>query len=217
MKKIEKYILVCFISIFILSALGIHPVYANNTGSFTTSKASKTSIKLNKTKITIYKGKTATLKAKVTGSSSKVKWKSSNSSIAAVNSKGKITAKKAGNCKITATVNGRKTTCIITVKNDLSLFKKEFPKASWWSKSWKYSFHVSGNKIVIGNTYGKIVKKYKINYVQKTSYGYFINIAGYNNYRWYRSNPHTLECYLSANGTRGRNNGETGIFHAFGC
>ena len=114
-----------------LSALGIHPVYANNTGSFTTSKASKTSIKLNKTKLTIYKGKTATLKAKVTGSSSKVKWKSSNSSIAAVNSKGKITAKKAGTCKITATANGKSATCTVTIKKTVSannVYKKLIQK-----------------------------------------------------------------------------------------
>ncbi|WP_368191681.1 Ig domain-containing protein [Blautia sp. 1033sp1_1033st1_G9_1033SCRN_220408] len=89
----------------------------SNTVSFTTSKAPKASIKLNKAKFTIYKGKTATLKATVTGASTKVKWKSSNSSIAVVNSKGKITAKKAGTCKITATANGKKATCTVTVKN----------------------------------------------------------------------------------------------------
>lgn len=89
----------------------------SNTVSFTTSKAPKASIKLNKSKLTIYKGKKATLKATVTGASTKVKWKSSNSSVAAVNSKGKITAKKAGTCKITATANGKKATCSVTVKN----------------------------------------------------------------------------------------------------
>lgn len=89
----------------------------SNTVSFTTSKAPKASIKLNKSKLTIYKGKTATLKATVTGVSAKVKWKSSNSSIASVNSNGKITGKKAGTCKITATANGKRATCTVTVKN----------------------------------------------------------------------------------------------------
>ena len=95
----------------------------SNTVSFTTSKAPKASIKLNKAKLTIYKGKTATLKATVTGDSTKTKWKSSNSSIAAVNSKGKITAKKAGTCKITATANGKKAICTVTVKNNSKKYR----------------------------------------------------------------------------------------------
>ena len=95
----------------------------SNTVSFTTSKAPKASIKLNKAKLTIYKGKTATLKATVTGASTKTKWKSSNSSIATVNSKGKITAKKAGTCKITATANGKKAICTVTVKNNSKKYR----------------------------------------------------------------------------------------------
>lgn len=95
----------------------------SNTVSFTTSKAPKASIKLNKSKLTIYRGKTATLKATVTGASTKVKWKSSNLSIAVVNSKGKITAKKAGTCKITATANGKKAICTVTVKNNSKKYR----------------------------------------------------------------------------------------------
>ena len=103
----------------------------SNTVSFTTSKAPKASIKLNKAKLTIYRGKTATLKATVTGASTKVKWKSSNSSIATVNSKGKIIAKKAGTCKVTATANGKSATCTITVKKRVtanSAYKKLIQK-----------------------------------------------------------------------------------------
>lgn len=117
----------------------------SNTVSFTTSKAPKASIKLNKSKLTIYKGKKATLKATVTGASTKVKWKSSNSSIAAVNSKGKITAKKAGTCKITATANGKKATCTVTVKSPASAnnaYKKIIQK--YESKYGKAKLYTSG-------------------------------------------------------------------------
>ena len=45
-----------------------------------------------------------------------MKWKSSNSKIASVNSAGKVTGRKAGRAKITATVNKKKYTCTVTVK-----------------------------------------------------------------------------------------------------
>ncbi len=45
----------------------------------------------------------------------KVTWKSSNKSVAAVKN-GKVTAKKKGTAKITATVRGKKLTCKVTVK-----------------------------------------------------------------------------------------------------
>ena len=47
---------------------------------------------------------------------SKVTWKSSKPSVATINSKGKITAKKAGKTKITAIVNGEKYSFTLTVK-----------------------------------------------------------------------------------------------------
>lgn len=69
--------------------------------------------KLNKTNLSITKGKTTTLK--VTGTNRKVTWKSSNSKVVSVNSKGKLTAKKAGTAKITAAIGVSKITCNVTV------------------------------------------------------------------------------------------------------
>lgn len=159
----------------------------SNTVSFTTSKAPKASIKLNKAKLTIYKGKTATLKATVTGASTKTKWKSSNSSIATVNSKGKITAKKAGTCKITATANGKTATCIVTVKKRISAnsaykkliqkYESKYGKAKLYSSKsmhyWKgvcfaklLDFNNDGTKELIlayQNGFGKVDKiKYHV-------------------------------------------------------
>ena len=71
-------------------------------------------LKLNSSRITLNPGKSYTLK--VNGTKLTPAWKSSNSKIAAVNKKGRITAKKAGTAKITATLGGKKFVCTVTVK-----------------------------------------------------------------------------------------------------
>ena len=77
-------------------------------------------VKLSKTKATIEKTKTLTLKATVTPSDlldKSVTWKSSNTKVATVSSKGKVTGVKAGTATITCTskVSGAKATCAVTV------------------------------------------------------------------------------------------------------
>lgn len=76
-------------------------------------------IKLNKTKLKLVVGKKATLKYTISpkGAKTKVSFKSSKISVATVNSKGRILAKKAGKTTITVkTSNGKKATCKVTVK-----------------------------------------------------------------------------------------------------
>lgn len=80
-------------------------------------KKAAASIKLSKLSLTLNKGKSVTLKATVKGTSSKVVWKSSNTSVATVTNKGKVTGKKPGTCTISATINGKKATCRVTVKS----------------------------------------------------------------------------------------------------
>ena len=90
-------------------------------------KAGKGIVKASKVKITaesktmnLKTRKTQTLKAVVSPASAanrKVTWKSSNKKIATVNSKGKVTAKKAGTVKITATAkDGSKKKAVIKIK-----------------------------------------------------------------------------------------------------
>lgn len=83
-------------------------------------------ITLSKSSVSIYKGSSATLTATVTPSDAQnknVTWVSSDSSVAVVNSSGKITAKGAGTCTITVkTVDkgysgiGYSAKCTVTVK-----------------------------------------------------------------------------------------------------
>lgn len=81
---------------------------------------------INKSKITLEVGNTYKLKVKNTDRS--IKWSSSDKSIAKVDSKGKVTAKKAGKATITAKVGNKKLKCKVTVKN---VDSKKFVKTSY--------------------------------------------------------------------------------------
>lgn len=78
----------------------------------------KPKVSLNKTSTVLYTaGKTSvTLKADIRGASNKISWNSSNSRIAKVDKKGKVTAIRKGTAYITATANKVKKTCKIIVK-----------------------------------------------------------------------------------------------------
>ena len=80
-----------------------------------------TGISLNKSTTSLTEGESETLTATITPSNATgdktVKWSSSNEAVAAVDSNGKVTAKKAGTAVITATSSNRKTAgCTVTVK-----------------------------------------------------------------------------------------------------
>lgn len=82
----------------------------------TSLTVSAATITLNKSKLSLYIGQTTNLKATALQTVEKVKWKSSKKSVATVSPSGKITAKKAGKTTITATVEGVKAKCVVTVK-----------------------------------------------------------------------------------------------------
>ena len=99
-----------------------HFFTTNVRGKYTNAK----SLKLKKSKITLKKGKTATIKGTVTkvkknkklatGHAVKLRFISNNPTVAKVNSKGKVTAKKAGTATIyVQTINGIWKTCKVTV------------------------------------------------------------------------------------------------------
>lgn len=84
------------------------------------------SLTLNKSKVTLYTGKaskTAKITATVKGASSTVTWTSDKPKVAKVDSKGNITALKAGSATITAKANGITKKVTVTVKNPTITFK----------------------------------------------------------------------------------------------
>ena len=81
----------------------------------TVTTSVKPSVKLDRTNLTLTKGKTYTLKTTVTGTNKAVSWSSSNSSVAAVDKNGKVTAKTKGTATITAKVDGISASCKVTV------------------------------------------------------------------------------------------------------
>ena len=63
-------------------------------------------VKLNKKSVTLYTGQSMTLKLKGAGTAEQ-KWTTSKKSVATVDDKGKVTAKKKGAAKISVTVGGK--------------------------------------------------------------------------------------------------------------
>jgi uncharacterized protein YjdB len=86
-----------------------------STFSLSVNASSNTTVSLNKTSATIYVDNSITLK--LAGTNKSAVWSTTNSGVATVNSKGKVTAKKAGTATITAKVNGKSYRCKIKVKN----------------------------------------------------------------------------------------------------
>ena len=82
-------------------------------------KVTTKSLSISKKKLTLQtkKSTTLTLERNPISATEKITWTSSNTKVATVNSKGKVTAKKAGTTTITArTSNGKKVTCKVTVR-----------------------------------------------------------------------------------------------------
>ena len=102
--NMRKRLSICLVVVIVLGSVGFSSISANAATA-----------KLNKTKLSLNVGKSYTLKLK--NVSGKVKWTTSKKSVATVSSKGKVVAKKAGSANITATNNGKKFVCMVTVKN----------------------------------------------------------------------------------------------------
>lgn len=106
MKGIKKSLLYTFLLMVMLLAI---PTQAS------------AAVKISKKSVTLIKGQTTTLK--ITGTKSKVTWSSNKKTVAVVSAKGKVTAKNKGTAKITASVNGKKFVCSVTVENSSSIDK----------------------------------------------------------------------------------------------
>ncbi len=93
----------------------------NITGKVSGGEAScritvqKTSVTLSATSITLENGASAVLKGSTSNGSS-ITWKSQKSSVATIDGQGRITARKPGETTVTASADGTKKTCRITVR-----------------------------------------------------------------------------------------------------
>lgn len=177
MKTIKRILIMVLAVVMMAGAL---PVQSEAAG-----------VKLNKSKATVYVGSSITLKLK--GASGKVSWKSSNKKIVAVNSKGKVTGKKAGKATITAKFQKKSYKCNVTVKKPyLNSTKKTIytgesytlkltgTKAASWKSSDKSVASVNAKGKVTARKAGKAVitckgkdgKSYKCNVTVKEDTGY---------------------------------------------
>ena len=103
-------------------------------GTTVRAKAASDKVKLSDRKVSIETG--TTYKLTVLNTKDEIKWESSDKKIAKVSSKGRITAKKAGSCKIYAYVGTQKLTCRVTVYNNYSVQNDKY--------------HVSGFSTLMG-------------------------------------------------------------------
>lgn len=110
MKLLKRMLLASLVACsLLLVAPVVVPVISD---SYTVEAAS---VKLNTTKKTVYVGEAFTLK--LSGTKKKIKWSSTNKNVASVDSKGRVTTKKAGTVKIKAKVGNKTYSCKVTVKN----------------------------------------------------------------------------------------------------
>lgn len=164
-----------------------------------------TSIKLNTNEVSLRYGKTKQLKPTdkkgVTINHSVVKYSTSNKKVATVSKTGKITAKNAGKCKITAKLkNGKKAICKVTVPK-LNLQEKLKQKQVYgtvscvndrmfYNECWINITNHSNKDIVYtelqivqyDNKWDKLYRPYSYYYVNKTikkkstkSYSFYVN------------------------------------------
>lgn len=136
MKKNGLHFLFICLCVFIM-ALPVHATTGEAFFSSTQKDQRYINVKLSRTELSMYITERKTLNVTVTGSQKTPIWKSDNIAIATVNSKGTISAKKAGTAIITVTVDGVKKSCKVTVKEN------------WYRKviDWKTETYVVKNLI----------------------------------------------------------------------
>lgn len=148
MKSIKRLI-ACFLTVIMIA--GMTPI-----------QSEAASVKLNKTKLTVYAGSSAVLKLQ--GASKKITWNSTNRTVASVNNKGRVTAKKAGKTVITAKYDKKTYQCKVTVKKPyLNSVKKTLYKGKTYTLKLTgtkpVSWHTSDKRIAAVTQKGKVTAK----------------------------------------------------------
>ena len=140
----------------------------------------KSAAKINQTKATITAG--FTQKLSVEGAKVK-KWSTSKKSVATVDSKGKVTAKKAGKATISAKLdNGKTLKCVVTVKaNKYSASKpsvSDVSRGECAMRAYSASFDSKGNLVIkarfVSNYYYKVIALKNVKITVKDANGKLI-------------------------------------------
>lgn len=105
MKKSKS---VWFLAVLIIALLGIHTTPAD------------AAVRLNQTSLTLVEGQTASLSLR--GTTKKITWRSSDTSVATVTKKGKVTAQAPGEAVITAKAGKVTRKCTVTVTTDYTRY-----------------------------------------------------------------------------------------------
>lgn len=138
-RKCKKLAAILF-AVFSLSL--VLPEMAESLG---TMQCVQAAVKLNSRNLKLVKGQKKTLK--LTGTKKRAKWSSNNKSVAAVTSKGVVTARKKGTAVITAKIGKKKYTCKVVVSNKADTSATEFRRlCSYVSKNGQPDY--SGSKII---------------------------------------------------------------------
>lgn len=162
MKSFNK-IMISFILIIVMNMSNFS--FMSNVYENSVNVEAATDVRLNKTCVTLIKGQKIQLK--VIGSSAHVKWYTSKKSIATVNKKGKVTAKKRGKAFITAKVGNKKYKCKIIVesprmsKTSITIATAETYHLKMLGTSQKIQWKSSNNSVATVNGKGivRAIKK----------------------------------------------------------
>lgn len=108
-KAVKKY----YVRVRTYKKVGNTKYYSKWSKVSSVTTKSKTGLSLNAYKITIYNGEAFTLKC--SGTNKQITWQTNDSTVAVVNSSGKIYAIGSGQCTITAKTADDRITCKVTV------------------------------------------------------------------------------------------------------
>lgn len=178
------------ILLVLVLTLGFSPV---------TNVEAKAAPRLNYKKVTLVQGKKKRLKVRNLRRRRKVKWYSTKKSVATVNRKGVVKAKKKGKTYIVAKVGKKKYRCKVIVKKKVNKKKKKSKKSNKKSKinkstkkqlpAGKYATRIIG---YYGDIYFNVGKTENMfNYLENSPKNISANVkAKY--YKWYSSNSNIL-------------------------
>ena len=176
------------ILLVLVLTLGFSPV---------TNVEAKAAPRLNYKKVTLVQGKKKRLKVRNLSRRRKVKWYSTKKSVATVNRKGVVKAKKKGKAYIVAKVGKKKYRCKVIVKKKVSKKKKKSNKKVKINKStkkqlpsanWYVNFNFSGN-IGINKTFD-LFRNLTAGGDDLSNTSYYIRSKYY---KWYSSDTSVLK------------------------